>query len=119
MNIQPLAVQHDYVRTELLSRTGGPDAIRAKLPTAAVDDRDVVSGGPNRDLIDLRLADSCAHPGRNVTGTGSGSEVMRSSSISLCEPSRISLLWPMSATPTPPGTLEQMARSQAAALQKD
>jgi putative ABC transport system substrate-binding protein len=77
----------------------------------------IVSGGPSRGLTDLGLVESDAHPGGNVTGTGGNTEVYGKLVELLKEavPSvtHIGYL----RNPNTPGTEQQMARSQAAAVQ--
>jgi putative ABC transport system substrate-binding protein len=77
----------------------------------------IVSGGPTRGLTDLGLVESDAHPGGNVTGTGGNTEVYGKLVELLKEAvpsvSRIGYL----RNPNTPGTEQQMARSQAAAVQ--
>jgi ABC-type uncharacterized transport system substrate-binding protein len=99
---------------QVIVTSSTPAVVAAAAATRTIP---IVSGGPSRGLTDLGLIQSDAHPGGNVTGTGGNTEVYGKLVELLKEavPSvtRIGYL----RNPNTPGTEQQMARSQAAALQ--
>jgi putative ABC transport system substrate-binding protein len=66
-----LAADLVALHVEVIVTESTPAVVAAAESTRVIP---IVSGGPNRDLVDLGLAQSYARPGRNVTGSGTSKE---------------------------------------------
>ena len=109
-----LAMELISLPVEVIVTSTTPALVAAAQATRTIP---IVSGGPNRDLVDLGLASSYAQPGANVTGTGANLQVY-SKLVDLLKqtvPSmtRVGYL----RNPTTPGTDQQMALARGAADQ--
>jgi ABC-type uncharacterized transport system substrate-binding protein len=109
-----LAAELVALPVQVIVTSTTPALVAATQATGGIP---IVSGGPNRDVVDLGLAQSYAHPGGNVTGTGANLQVY-SKLVDLLKQTvpamtRMGYL----RNPTTPRTSQQMTLARAAADQ--
>jgi putative ABC transport system substrate-binding protein len=107
-----LAAELVALKVQVIVTSTTPAVVAAAQTTQSIP---IVSGGPSRGLVDLKLAASDARPGGNLTGTGS-TQAVYAKYVELLKDivpglSRVGYL----RNPTVPGTAEQMAQASASA----